>query len=86
MDILDQEAHENDSLVSRQPPNLIQSRSPSHVANNHLINAAEQYDTTIKQAGDSDATVKAKWKQWSNMIEILAGGEVSVLTRVEQQC
>lgn len=75
MDILDQEAHENEMLLSRQP-HLAQSRSSSHVANNHLITAAGQYDATIKQAASSDATVKKKWDEWAHMIQILAGGEV----------
>ncbi len=76
MSVLDQEAHENEALLSRQPY-LAQSRPPSHVANHHLITAADQYDATIKQAASSDATVKTKWHEWSRMIEILAGGEVS---------
>ena len=75
MDILDQEAHENEKLLSRQP-NLSQSRPPSHVANNHLITAATQYDATIKQAASSDMTVKSKWNQWAHLIGILADGKV----------
>jgi len=84
MDILDQEAHENETLLSRQP-HLAQSRSPSHVANNHLIAAAGQYEGTIQQAASSDATVKTKWDEWSNMIDILAGGEVR-LTSLGEWC
>jgi programmed cell death 6-interacting protein len=80
MDILDQEAHENETLLSRQPQ-LSHTRSPSHVANNHLIAAAAQYEATIKQAASSDATVKKKWDEWSHLIDVLAGGEVSLCCR-----
>lgn len=76
MDILDQEASENETLVARQP-HLAQSRPPSHVANAHLIATANQYEATIKQAEGSDETVRQKWEEWGSLIEILAGGEVS---------
>lgn len=74
-EILDQEAHETEQLLERQP-HLAETRPPSHIANQHLIGQAHQWETTIKQAADSDATVRAKWEEWRNMIEILAGGEV----------
>ena len=77
IDIIDLEAHETENLLSRQP-HLAQTRVPSHIANNHLIAAAGQYDATIKQAASSDATVKAKWQEWSSMIGIIAGGEVRI--------
>jgi programmed cell death 6-interacting protein len=75
MDILDEEATENENLLAREP-HLAQSRQPSHSANQHLIAMAGQYDSTIKQASSSDGTVQAKWDDWSHLIEILAGGEV----------
>ncbi|RSH85698.1 pH-response regulator protein palA/rim20 [Saitozyma podzolica] len=74
MDILDEEATENENLLAREP-HLAQSRQPSHVANQHLIATAGQYDSTIKQASSSDGTVRAKWDEWSHLIDILAGGE-----------
>ncbi|GMK55878.1 hypothetical protein CspeluHIS016_0209340 [Cutaneotrichosporon spelunceum] len=74
MDILDQEATENEQLLERQP-HLAESRQPSHVANAHLIGMAGQYDATLKQAASSDTTVRAKWEEWRHMIEILSGGE-----------
>ncbi|CAD6580577.1 MAG: pH-response regulator protein palA/rim20 [Tremellales sp. Tagirdzhanova-0007] len=77
MDILDQEAHENERVLSRQP-HLSQSRPPSHVANNHLITAATQYDATIKQAASSDMTVKSKWNEWAHLIGILADGKDAI--------
>jgi hypothetical protein len=75
MDILDQEATEDESLLSRQP-HLAQSRQPSHIANQSLIGMANQYESTIKMASASDATVRTKWAEWKSRIEILAGGEV----------
>ena len=76
MDILDQEATEDELLLSRQP-HLAQSRQPSHIANQSLISMANQYESTIKMASASDATVRTKWAEWKSRIEILAGGEVS---------
>ncbi|OWZ77273.1 pH-response regulator protein palA/RIM20 [Cryptococcus neoformans Bt85] len=77
MDILDQEATENESLIARQPE-LQQTRQPSHVANQPLIQMAEQYEATIKQAGGSDATVRAKWEEWARLVGILAAGEMDM--------
>lgn len=77
MDILDQEATENETLISRQP-HLANNRQPSHIANQQLIATAGQYDATMKQASSSDATVRAKWEEWAFLIEILEGGEVSM--------
>lgn len=41
-----------------------------------MITTANSYDGTLKQAGGSDETVRAKWAEWQKRIEILAGGEV----------
>jgi len=76
MDILDQEATENESLLSRQP-HLAQSRQPSHVANQALVNMSNQYESTIKQASASDGTVRNKWQEWRGLIQVLSNGEVS---------
>ncbi|WVW85259.1 pH-response regulator protein palA/RIM20 [Kwoniella bestiolae CBS 10118] len=77
MDVLDQEATENETLLSRQPE-LQSSRPPSHIANQPLIATAQQYDATIKQASASDGTVRQKWEEWGHLIDILAGGEDSI--------
>ncbi|OCF35794.1 pH-response regulator protein palA/RIM20 [Kwoniella heveanensis BCC8398] len=77
MDILDLEATENESLQARQP-HLQSTRQPSHIANQPLIATAQQYDATIKQAAGSDGTVKQKWEDWAELIEILAGGEDTI--------
>ncbi|EIW68315.1 hypothetical protein TREMEDRAFT_63488 [Tremella mesenterica DSM 1558] len=74
MDILDQEATENEHLLTSQP-HLISSRQPSHEANQRLIGMADQYEKTLKQAAVSDATVVSKWEEFSEVIEVLAGGE-----------
>ncbi|ORX38229.1 BRO1-like domain-domain-containing protein [Kockovaella imperatae] len=74
MDILDQEAHETENLKNREPHRAA-SRVPSHIANQHLIAVANQYEGTMKQAGASDITVREKWEEWEPLIRILAGGE-----------
>ncbi|WWC90377.1 pH-response regulator protein palA/RIM20 [Kwoniella dendrophila CBS 6074] len=74
MDILDQEATENETLLTRQPE-LQSSRPPSHIANQPLIATAQQYDNTIRQASASDGTVRQKWEEWGQLIETLSGGE-----------
>lgn len=71
MDILDDEATENDTLVERRPE-MANSRPPSHVANAGLIQTAQQYEQTMKAAGESDATVRRKWEEWESRITILA--------------
>lgn len=76
MDILDQEATENESLLARQP-HLSLSRQPSHLANQSLVSMSNQYESTIKQASASDGTVRNKWQEWRGRIGILASGEVS---------
>ncbi|ORY32117.1 BRO1-like domain-domain-containing protein [Naematelia encephala] len=81
MDILDQEATEDENLLARQP-HLAQTRQPSHIANQHLIQMAGQYDATIKQASSSDGTVRAKWEEWQPLIEVLAGGEDEISDHV----
>lgn len=83
MDILDQEAHETEQLIESQP-HLSETRPPSHIANASLIQMAGQYDGTLKQAAQSDTTVRAKWEEWRNMIEILSGGEVSFAWRTRE--
>lgn len=77
MDILDDEATESEQLVERQP-HLAHSRAPSHVANANLIQMAQQYETTIKQASQSDATVRQKWQEWQERIRTLEDGEDSL--------
>lgn len=75
LDILDDEATENETLMAREPQ-LQHTREPSNVANQHLISMAGQYEATIKQAAQSDKTVRAKWDEWSHLIAVLEGGEV----------
>ncbi|WVQ79570.1 pH-response regulator protein palA/RIM20 [Cryptococcus sp. DSM 104549] len=77
MDILDQEATENEALLARQPE-LVNTREPSHVANQRLIEMAGQYDATVKQAAGSDTAVREKWEEWSRLIGMLAGGEDAI--------
>ena len=78
MDVLDQEAPESEDMLARDPRHA-EPRQPSHIANQPLTSLAQQYDTTIRQAASSDATVRQKWDQWASHISILAGGEVNSL-------
>ncbi|ODN73147.1 pH-response regulator protein palA/RIM20 [Cryptococcus amylolentus CBS 6039] len=77
MDILDQEATEEETVLERQPE-MKGTRMPSHVANQQLIGMAAQYEATIKQAAGSDATVRTKWEEWARLIGLLAGGEDTI--------
>lgn len=71
MDILDEEATEYDTLLERRP-DMANSRPPSHIANSGSIQTAQQYESTMKAAGDSDATVRRKWEEWESRIAVLA--------------
>ena len=81
LDILDEEATENEQLVERQPQ-LAHMRHPSHLANAHLVQTAQQYEATLKQAAQSDATVRLKWEEWQDRIEALEGGQDSLADRI----
>lgn len=83
MDILDDEATENDTLLERRP-DMANTRPPSHIANAGIIQSAQQYEQTMKAAGDSDATVRRKWEEWESRISILAD-EVSQRTLIAER-
>ncbi|KAH9942761.1 pH-response regulator [Amylocystis lapponica] len=74
MDILDQEAEEDEALRTEHPVD----RPPSHDANGELIGKAERYRHILEQAGESDALVRHKWDEWEKNIVELAWDEAEL--------
>lgn len=72
MDILDQEASEDES--TRETMSL--DRLPSHEANTHLVDKERRYRAILDQAATSDETVQTKWDQWEKNITELTWDEV----------
>jgi programmed cell death 6-interacting protein len=80
LDVLDQEAEEDETLRSRYdstPSAGRWTRPASHEVNKHLTSQAESFRSTLDQAGASDGVVRQKWEQWEDQIEVLGGDEVS---------
>ena len=59
-------------------------RHPSHLANAQLVQTADQYQATIKQAAQSDTTVRQKWDEWSERIEALEADVTSARSGIDQ--
>ena len=78
MDILDQEADEDESFRNSYP---LAARLRSHEANHELIEKAEKYRAILQQAGDSDELVRQKWEEWEDNIAQLTWPEVSWVLR-----
>lgn len=57
-------------------------RHPSHLANANLVQTAQQYEATLKQAAQSDQTVRQKWDEWQDRIEALEGGQDTLSDRI----
>lgn len=67
MDILDQEADEDEVFRSDHPVN----RLPSPEANQDLVKKGERYRSILTQAAESDATVRRTWEEWeANILEL----------------
>lgn len=67
MDILDQEAEEDETF--RSESNV--DRPPSHSANQELIAKAGRYRGILDQASESDGHVRQKWDEWQqNIVEL----------------
>ena len=79
MDILDQEADEDEVL--REGHHAIE-RPPSLEANKDLIAKEKQYRAVLEQARESDAHVRTKWEEWEDSIVQLTWSEVSLAHRV----
>ena len=75
MDILDNEASEDESARSSKPL----ERPPSHIANRELTSKGEQYRRILAEASDSDEHVRQKWDQWEIDIRELTWDEVGLL-------
>ncbi|KAJ4464583.1 BRO1-like domain-containing protein [Lentinula aciculospora] len=74
MDILDQEASEDESTRE----NLSLDRPPSHEANAHLVDQERRYRTILDQAAISDETIRTKWDQWERNISELTWDEAEL--------
>lgn len=75
MDILDNEASEDEAARKDTPLN----RLPSHEANVELIEKERRYRNILSQAAASDEVVRQKWDDWENNIVELTWTEVSPL-------
>ncbi|KAJ3987962.1 BRO1-like domain-containing protein [Lentinula detonsa] len=76
MDILDQEASEDES--TRESLNLPPERLPSYEANTHLLDKERRYRAILDQAATSDETVRTKWDQWERNITDLTWDEADL--------
>lgn len=74
MDILDNEASEDEAARSSKPL----TRPPSHVANQELTSKGERYRRILAEAKDSDEHVRQKWDEWEINIRELTWDEASL--------
>ena len=82
MDILDQEADEDEAFRESHPD---MDRPPSHEANTELIEKAERYRAILQQAGESDELVRQKWEEWEENITQLTWPEVGIFVSFPSQ-
>lgn len=73
MDILDQEAEEDEEFRVENPTD----QSPSHEANSDLVGKAQRYREILEQASESDEIVRTKWDEWETNITELTWDEVT---------
>ncbi|KAL0954962.1 hypothetical protein HGRIS_003892 [Hohenbuehelia grisea] len=67
MDILDEEASEDEAARKEKPL----PRAPSHEANIELTRKEKRYRDILNQAADSDEVVRLKWDDWEpNIVEL----------------
>lgn len=71
MDILDNEASEDEAARKNGPLN----RLPSHEANMMLVEKQKRYRDLLIQAGESDEHVRHKWGEWEHSIGALTWSE-----------
>lgn len=72
MDVLDNEASEDEAVRKEHPLD----RMRSHEANAALIEKAERYRSILTQAAESDESVRQKWDEWAESITELTLDEV----------
>ena len=78
MDILDQEAEEDEALRNASSQNIQwTSRPRSFEANADLIADERRYRTLLDQAAEGDGHLRDKWNEWEEAISRLTWGEVS---------
>ena len=76
MDILDQEADEDEAFRQAHPT---AERLSSHEAKKELIEKEQRYRAVLQQARESDELVRQKWEEWEENISQLTWTEVSLL-------
>ncbi len=64
MDILDQEAEEDETFQGRTAG----LRPPSQEANQSLLAKEDRYREILEKAADSDEVVRNKWDEWESNI------------------
>jgi len=74
LDILDQEASEDEQLRGSTPT----QRLPSHQANEQLTSKAERYRNVLNQAAESDAVIRQRWDEWEKCIAQLTWDEAKL--------
>ena len=79
MDVLDQEAEEDEQFRSERSTN----RLSSHEANQDLVGKAAKYRGVLEQASQSDEIVRTKWDEWETNITELTWDEVISLLPVD---
>ncbi|OBZ72455.1 pH-response regulator protein palA/RIM20 [Grifola frondosa] len=74
MDILDQEAEEDEVFRAEHPAD----RLPSQDANEELTGKEQRYRSILDQAGSSDELVRQKWDEWEKNIVQLTWSEAEL--------
>ncbi|KAI0293747.1 BRO1-like domain-containing protein [Russula brevipes] len=74
LDILDQEASEDEELRRGTPT----ERLPSHQANEQLTSKAQRYRNILTQAAESDAVIRQRWDEWEKCIAQLTWDEAKL--------
>lgn len=73
MDILDQEAEEDEAFRKEGPFDRLSSQE----ANRELAVKGERYRDILTHAAESDAVVREGWEEWENNILELTWDEVT---------
>ena len=86
MDILDQEASEDEGIrKNAKKDGKVWDRLPSYEANVGLTNKEKRYRQMLTHAADADETVRSKWEQWEEAITRLTWDDVCIFLIVRDQ-
>ena len=86
MDILDQEASEDEGIrKNAKKDGRVWDRLPSYEANVSLTNKEKRYRQMLTHAADADETVRSKWEQWEEAITRLTWEDVCIILIVKDQ-